>query len=185
MNENTWLNGWMKDDYVKMKQEHFNIIDNHINKPIKNILDIGCGMAFESRYFYKKYNSQLFLIDGDYKNNQDYQYRHNRYEDKANLKYYSNLKDLDNFFQKENISNYKLIDCEKIDISEGIYFELICSYLSCGFHYSLETYKDLIKKHSNKDTILIFTLRKNKNHNCNIKKVLHETEKYISAEISF
>lgn len=185
MDDTTWISGWLNSDYGSMKEQHFKLIDSFINKPINKILDIGCGLAFESRFFHKKYNSQLFLIDGDYKNNNTSQHRHSSYENEANLKYYCNLSDLDNFFKTDNISGYQLIDCENINIPNDVHFDLICSYLSCGFHYSLDAYRDLIQKHSTQETFLIFTLRKNKNHNCNIEKVLHETGKYITAKISF
>lgn len=184
MEEKIWLNGWLEKDYQDMKQRHFEIIDNYINRPLKNILDIGCGLAFESRNFYKKYNSELYLIDGDFNDNQRFQNRYSSWGDQADIKYYSKLKDLDSFFKADGVKKYKLIDCQKIDIPNEIKFDLICSYLSCGFHYPLESYKELIKKHSNENSCIIFTLRKNKDHKCEIKKIINETDKYITASIS-
>ena len=38
-------------------------------------------------------------------------------------------------------------------------FDLIFSFKSCGAHYPMSTYTDFIRKHSNKNTRLIFDLR--------------------------
>lgn len=185
MNQLAWINGWQKNDYVEMKQHHFTVIDNYINRPIERILDIGCGLAFESRQFYKKYNTELYLIDGDYDDNKESQIRFSSWSSETNLKYYSKFDDLNSFFSNDGIKNYKLINCEDIQLSKAVKFDLICSYLSCGFHYPLETYKELILSHSTENTLLIFTLRKKQAHNCKIVKVLHEADKYITAHISF
>lgn len=37
---------------------------------------------------------------------------------------------------------------------------MIYSGKSCGFHYPLSTYKDLLYRHSDENTLLIFDLRK-------------------------
>jgi hypothetical protein len=47
-------------------------------------------------------------------------------------------------------------------LSEDLKFDLITSYLSCGYHYPLSTYKELILKHSHKDTKLVFDIRNRK-----------------------
>ena len=59
----------------------------------------------------------------------------------------------------QNISNYVFVDANNINIPENKKFDYICSYSSCGIHYPLETYKELILKHSHKNTVCIFGLR--------------------------
>ena len=55
-------------------------------------------------------------------------------------------------FQKETL--------DFLNIPENKKFDYIFSYSSCGVHYPLETYKELILKHSHKNTVCIFDLRK-------------------------
>jgi acyl-CoA synthetase (AMP-forming)/AMP-acid ligase II len=71
-------------------------------------------------------------------------------------------------------------DCNNIDIPENIKFDLITSYLSCGYHYPISTYKELILKHSHKDTKLVFDLR-NRKENFGVDEgieIVHEFHRY-------
>ena len=45
-------------------------------------------------------------------------------------------------------------------INEDIKFDLIYSFESCGFHYPITTYKDFLKRHIDKSTVLIFDVRR-------------------------
>jgi len=65
-----WLHFWKtSSDYKLEKLNSFNIVNHYLKNPPTSILDIGCGLAFESRMFNKKYGSQLWLLDGDVKDN--------------------------------------------------------------------------------------------------------------------
>ena len=164
-NEENFIDKWNSDGYIQRKIKNFEYIDQHFNIPFKNILDIGCGKAYESREFNKKYKSNLWLIEGNSTNNTDLATASKgKYHSSADefLYYFpidSVKKELDNL----NTQNYTLLDCSnKIELSEDLKFDLITSYLSCGYHYPLSTYKDLILKHSHKDTKLVFDIRNRK-----------------------
>lgn len=155
-----WLKGWLSDKHIKWRTQCWSIIDNYLDKPPQSILDIGCGTAVESRLFYKKYNSELWLLDGNNKNNNDQQTKTVGYNnDVKKMAYYTNHEDLKKIFDGDKIKNYNLVDADNITIPEDKKFDLICSYSSCGIHYPLQTYKSLILKHSHDHTVLIFDLR--------------------------
>lgn len=157
-----WINEeWYSNEYQKIKFENFNILDQYLKISPKNILDIGCGLAWESRLFNQKYGSELWLLDGDISENQkkengiDTSYN----QSADNFLFYNSLSKLDLELKKLDTKNYHLIDCNNITIPENVKFDLICSWLSCGFHYPLSTYKELILKHSHKKTRVIVDIR--------------------------
>ena len=56
---NSWIDDvWNTNDYQTKKKNNFKIIDEYLEKAPLNILDIGCGLAWESRLFQQKYNSK-------------------------------------------------------------------------------------------------------------------------------
>lgn len=157
-----WARKWLKDEYVTKKRENFEKLDAYLNNPIKNILDIGCGFAYESRFFQKKYNCQLFLIDGDVKRNlnkSNLASFGNWNEDVDNLKFYHSLDFLDQQLKDLGTENYTLMDCNDIKIPKDMKFDLITSWLSCGHHYPVNVYRDLMLKHSHENTRIILDVR--------------------------
>lgn len=192
----SWSHLWESDEYIKHKYKMFELLDNHLEKKPTTILDIGCGFAHESRFFAKKYGSKLWLIEGN-KSTQTGADRYGSFGDPSNLEYYHNLSQLEEFLGREGIDGkYTVVNAEDPQLPD-MKFDLICSWLSCGFHYPLDTYKDLILKHSGPETKLIFDLRKasylpefddratSDIHGVNIKKVLFDDIKHIKAEIEF
>lgn len=191
-----WIDDvWFTELYQQLKKENFEITNSYLKIPPKRILDIGCGLAWESRYFNQAHNSELWLIDGDIKNNDTklpsaatgaY------HQDPNDFLYYYSLQKLDQELQKLGTKNYHLVDCNDIRIDENIKFDLITSWVSCGFHYPSSTYRDLILKHSHADTKIIFDIRiKRKQSNpilepgVEIVHRLNERSKYVTAEIKF
>ena len=192
----TWLSGeWSTPEYQAAKKLNFDLLDAELVNPPTSILDIGCGLAWASRYFYHKYGSELWLLDGDTKDNKDKIYgTDGSYHPTADdFLFYHPLSKLDDEFKRVNIQHYHLIDCNNINIPSDVKFDLITSWLSCGFHYPVSTYKDLILQHSHKDTRIFLDIRlhlKTKEifHNDNsieILKILNRHRKYIAAEIRF
>ena len=75
---------------------------------------------------------------------------------------YHSFEKLRSELDKLETKNYRLIDCNNIEIQEDIKFDLITSWLSCGFHYPISTYKNLIKKHSHDNTVVAMDVRHQK-----------------------
>ena len=163
--EEYYIDKWSSDGYIQRKIKNFEYIDQHFNTPFKNILDIGCGKAYESREFNKKYKSNLWLIEGNSNNNTEMTTSSKgKYHSSADeFLYYFPIDLVKKELDKLDTQNYTLLDCSaKIELPEDLKFDLITSYLSCGYHYPLSTYKDLILKHSHKDTKLVFDIRNRK-----------------------
>lgn len=187
-----WLEQeWSTPEYMNYKQENFLAVDSYLNFAPASILDIGCGLAWESRMFNEKYGSELWLLDGDKSNNEvtinsiDCGWRNNS----KDFLYYNSLEILDQELKKRNTKNYHLIDCNNITIPEDMKFDVITSWLSCGYHYPISTYRDFIKKHSHENTRLIFDIRiALKTHEPYIEEcfeIIHEIQKEKRQRLKF
>jgi SAM-dependent methyltransferase len=161
--QKNWMKLWNSDNYKRKKIAGFEALDQYLTTPPKRILDIGCGLAWESRQFNSKYNSELWLMDGDVSTNSTKdpnKANHGKWhQDSKDLLFYHSIDFLDSKFKEANITNYHLVDVNNIVIPEDVKFDLITSWLSCGFHYPASTYRELILKHSHKNTVVVMDLR--------------------------
>lgn len=154
---NKWLEKWTKKDHKKYKENTFEILNNYLNIAPKNILDIGCGLAYESELFQKSYNSNLFLLDGDFEETKS-NTRDIGYNTVESFKFYNSVQTLKESYNKRKM-RYTFINANSIVLSEDIKFDLVYSILSCGFHYPLDTYVELIKKHTTPSSRIILDIR--------------------------
>jgi hypothetical protein len=160
-----WLNDvWLTEETKQVKRENFTALDNYLIIKPRTILEIGCGLAWESRFFNEKYGSELWLLDGDANEGNKNKSRKssdiNYHQSTDDFLFYTNLDKLKETLDQLGTQNYSLIDCNNINIPNDLKFDLIMSWASCGLHYPVATYKDLIKKHSHNDTIVSMDLRK-------------------------
>lgn len=168
MTDKIWLNGiWQSDAYETAKQISFNLLDSFITSPPKNILDIGCGLAFESELFQKKYNSNLFLLDGDFEESKNAT-RDRKYGPAESMAFYTKIVNLTNSFNERKL-RYTFIDANNINIPNDLKFDLIYSNVSCGYHYPLNTYSALLRKHTTLNSIMIFDI-----HSAYLKEQIEE-----------
>jgi SAM-dependent methyltransferase len=152
-----WLKDvWQGDDYKKSKQISFSLLDSFLTTAPKNILDIGCGLAFESEMFQKKYNSNLYLLDGDFQTTIDIQ-RDRKYDSVKPLAFYSKINDLKDSFDARKLK-YTFIDANNINLPDGLIFDFVYSNVSCGYHYPLSTYIELLKSHTDEHSIMVFDI---------------------------
>ena len=190
-----WFKLWFGSGYQHYKREGFEHLDQYLNQPPLRILDIGCGMAWESQLFNKKYNSELWLLDGDVDSNTvkdpgiaNCGKWHNNPE---TMLFYHPLEIIDSELKKCGVSNYHMVDVNNINISEDTKFDLITSWLSCGFHYPVSTYRDLILKHSHADTVIAMDLRLTKqktpvtDNSFEIVNIVYNGRKHVNAHIKF
>jgi SAM-dependent methyltransferase len=182
-----WITLWDSKSYQELKIKNFNNVDTLLNTPPKRILDIGCGYAFESEMFQKKYQTELYLLDSSIDNTIDLQ-RQTNYGPAEGFSFYNTINKLRQCYDQRNM-NYKFIDTNNIDLDKSIKFDVIYSFLSCGFHYPANTYKQLITSHSTSNSIIILDLRKKhlteQLKDIKIVKVVYESEKHITAQIQF
>ena len=57
-----WAVKWTKDRYIAKHRASFEIVDAYLNQPVGRLLDIGCGFAWQSRWFNEKYGTELWLV---------------------------------------------------------------------------------------------------------------------------
>ena len=157
-----WAVKWCKPVYIDKRRANFETVDAYLDQPIGRLLDIGCGFAWESRWFNEKYGTELWLLDGDASTNaskpESASYG-NWNTDPSELKFYHTFDFLDAKLQELGTKNYHLIDANNTNIPSDVKFDVITSWLSCGHHYPVRTYIDLIKRHSHADTRIILDIR--------------------------
>lgn len=191
-----WLETeWASEEYQKIKYQNFELLSNALHTPPINLLDIGCGLAWESRLINKKYDTTLWLLDGDSSTNDNKPVGSkdiNYHTTADSFLFYHSLALLDNKFKEFGLTNYKLMDTNNIQIPDTIKFDIIVSWLSCGFHYPVSTYKDLIQKHSTEQTRIFVDIRTALKtgepiieDGVEIIKIISRRRKVINAEIKF
>jgi len=193
----TWLSGeWSTPEYQAAKKLNFDLLDAELVNPPTSILDIGCGLAWESRMFNDKYGTELWLLDGDTASNADKPKSAsevNYHVDSAEFLFYHPMSWLKEQLDAKGTNNYNLIDVNNISIPKDKKFDVITSWLSCGFHYPASTYKDLILQHSHENTRIFLDIRvdlKTKeifynDNSIKVLTILSKHRKHISAEIRF
>ncbi len=184
-----WSSIWANNDrFFAGRLEKFNILDQHLESPPATILDIGCGLAVESELFQKKYGCDLYLLDGDSNKNSSNQVRDIDYGDANSMQFYLTREYLEQQWQARGM-RYQFVDASNPVLDPNLKFDLIYSSKSCGFHYPLSTYKDLIAHHSHANTVIIIDLRKpylvHENAWFTIEQRIIEWNKGITAQVSF
>lgn len=182
------IESWETEEYQSLKKETYNLVSNYLKSPPNSLLDIGCGLAWESRMFNENFGTELWLLDGNQNrdNTSDDRVFRNYHDSAETFNFYQPLEKLKFELDKRNTKNYHLVDANSIDIPDHLKFDLITSYLSCGFHYPVSTYRDLILKHSDSNTRIIMTLRKSKfesDKSITVISTIKEAKKHILAEI--
>jgi hypothetical protein len=157
-----WAVKWTKSRYIDKHRASFEIVDAYLNQPIGRLLDIGCGFAWQSRWFNEKYGTELWLLDGDAGANaaksESASYG-NWNTTSSELKFYHTFEFLDSKLQELGTKNYHLVDANNINIPNDVKFDVITSWLSCGHHYPVKTYIELMKRHSHENTRIILDIR--------------------------
>lgn len=157
-----WARKWTTDRYIAKRRANFDAVDAYLNQPVKTLLDIGCGFAWESRWFNQKYGTELWLLDGDSSVNAtkpDSASYGNWNADPSALKFYHSFEFLNSKLQELGTKNYHLVDANNINIPKDVKFDLITSWLSCGHHYPVSIYIDLMRQHSHQNTRIILDIR--------------------------
>jgi len=157
-----WDRKWSHERYVTKRRASFDIVDAYLNQPVGRLLDIGCGFAYDSRWFNEKYGTELWLLDGDAGANaaksESASYG-NWNTTSSELKFYHTFEFLDSKLQELGTKNYHLVDANNINIPDDVKFDVITSWLSCGHHYPVKTYIELMKRHSHAGTRIILDIR--------------------------
>jgi SAM-dependent methyltransferase len=146
-----------------MMLKDYNMIKEHLPSKVDNILDIGCGLGLIDIALYHHYdkNANLYLLDKTNSITKDTSVRGFNKE----YIFYNSMdatKDTlsSNGVNENNILLYEANDISVDELNKNS-FDLILSLLSCGWHYSIETYVDLIKNTLSDNGMLILDIRHN------------------------
>ena len=150
---------WLGETYINATEDIFTQVDAYLGKGPKRILDIGCGFANVSKQFQEKYGSELWLLDGDMATNPETSKRVNKFGSIDDFQFYATVSELKAQWDRQGM-RYTFVDANNINIPQDIKFDLVYSWISCGFHYPVSVYKDLVMKHTTEDSVVIMDFRR-------------------------
>lgn len=162
-NSLNYINHWNKSHYVKAKTRLFEVIDAYVGRAPQRILDIGCGFAQTSQMFQEKYATELWLLEGDKSSTADAT-RFGKWGQVNTFGWYLPIDTLKETWDARGMK-YTHVDGSRPKIQNDIKFDLVYSWLSCGFHYPVDTYRDFVKQHTTDDSMIIMDIRGVKNVN--------------------
>ena len=123
----------------------------------KSVADIGCGYAIFDLFLWQDFQSRLVLIDLE-----TTQKRHFGFKETGAA--YSSLDTAKQFLSANGVpdSQIHLRNPKDADLNEDPKVDLAVSFISCGFHYPVETYLEYFKTNVSADggVILDFRARK-------------------------
>ena len=153
----------INDALTTMMVTDYNMIKDVLPTQVESVLDIGCGLGLIDLALYNHYNGsvRLDLLDKTNTISKDTSVRGFNKE----YVFYNSMdatKDTltSNGVAEDSLNLYEVGE-DSIKAIESKQFDVIMSLLSCGWHYSIETYVELIKKTLKADGILILDIRHN------------------------
>lgn len=180
--------------HIKRITDQVDLVQNHLPGPFNTVLDIGCGIAEQAREIQARFGSELWLVEGNRPNNANKSptAAKSKWQDDANeFLYYWDLASLRTRLENLGTKNFHLVDCDAIDIPDTVKFDLICSWKSCGYHYNINTYRDLILKHSHDNTKIVMDIRNSKRGKRLpddwriVKELYRHGSKYVTCVIEY
>jgi SAM-dependent methyltransferase len=182
---------WSKPQYIEGKRQLFERMDAYIGRPPRRILDIGCGFAKTSELFQKKYGCELYLLESDMSNSPGK--RIGKWGTADSFQWYLPIERLKEAWDSQGMT-YTHVDGATLDVPADVKFDVIYSWLSCGFHYPVSTYRDFIKRHTTEDSVIIMDFRGNltsqqqadqNNDQYKVVKVVESSDKKRTLHIKF
>ena len=140
--------------FQKNLEEDFDMIAPHLPANVKNILDIGCGIGGIDLYLWRYYRCGLSLMD---KNEVE---KEIKYGYRSETSAYNKL-DLTREFLKMNGVDGEVYAYEAhTGWKFPCRFDVILSLISCGFHYPVDTYLNMISDYLHPWGVVILDVRK-------------------------
>jgi SAM-dependent methyltransferase len=152
---------------TQMVTKDYSMIEKFLPESANNTLDIGCGIGLINLPIYEKYNrANIHLLDKTELDatkisgfNETYKFYNSMDAARNTL--------IANGVEKDHIHLHEATDYSSL---YNVSFDLIYSFLSCGWHYPVKTYIDLMTKTLVPGGILILDIR----HNTNQLQVLEQ-----------
>ena len=147
---------------TNMMLKDYDMIKDFLPEKINSVLDIGCGIGLIDIALYKHYNNsiKLHLLD-----------KSNRIDENTSIRgfnknyvFYNSMDATRETLLNNGISNNDIFTYE-VDINSELLsnqkYDIIISLLSCGWHYSIETYIELLNNNLETNGIIILDIRHN------------------------
>jgi hypothetical protein len=163
------------------------IVANDFSKSeFVNILDVGCGIAGYHKSYLKLKTCPkvvLYLMDSS-----DFNFKALRYGHGESDRYYNSLSIAKSFLTQNSDSKNDIIKIEiKKDFPEQLpkNIDIIVSFISWGFHYSLELYWNILFDKMNSNSIMILDVRKESESSFFLSKQSNILSETISSNGKF
>lgn len=163
----------IKSSISKMVMKDFDMIKQFLPYSAMNILDIGCGLGLINLALNDLYNDCNFhLLDKTQELSSE---KISGFNEKYT--FYNSLPASKDILSKNGIDDHRIniyeVEDENIELLKSNKYDVILSFLSCGWHYSVDVYKDLILSSLSDDGIVILDIRHNTNE-------LEKTKQFLS-----
>lgn len=146
---------------TKMIQKDYLMVNDYLPTKCGSILDIGCGLALSDVALYNHYKNNynkkpnIFLLDK------------NEFDTTKISGFNKEYKGYNSMDAAHDILTTNGVDSDKINLYETDNFDelydkkydIISSFLSCGWHYDVSTYMDLFDKTLSDTGVLILDIR--------------------------
>jgi len=143
---------------TSMVQKDFDMIKEFLPKTCDKILDIGCGLALIDTFLYNYYKSpDVYLLDKTELNTDKISGFNKKY------KCYNSMQAAKETLTNSGVDENKIYLYETTNYEE-LYnnkFDIVSSFLSCGWHFHVSTYIDLMDKVLTPNGVLILDIRHN------------------------
>lgn len=149
---------WLSEAYLAGREHVYRQASAYLGRSPKRILDIGAGYARVSELFQINHSSELWLLDGDFNTTSD-RTRKGKYGSVEDFKYYRTQQDLEQHWTSQGM-RYTFVNGNDPQIDPDVKFDLVTSWLSCGYHYPISVYADLIRKHTDENSVVIMDFRR-------------------------
>lgn len=148
---------------TSMMLKDYDMIKEFLPENVSKTLDIGCGVGLIDIALYHHYNRniKLYLLDktNDIDENTSIRGFNKEYV------FYNSMNSTIDTLTSNGVDLFDIFEYEvsedNINILKTEKYDVIISLLSCGWHYSIETYIDLIKNTLSPDGVLILDIRHN------------------------
>lgn len=176
LDDESYINDIIYSINVMVKKD-FNLIKNYLPNKCDSILDIGCGLGLSNIPIYKKYKCKVNLLDKtemkDKSERNDFSYSNNKGHGFNKEYYFYNSMDASKKTLEDNGIKTNDIILYEVGNHHDLFdmkFDIISSLLSCGWHYPIETYLDLMKKTLSPSGIIIIDIRHSNMEQLNLMK---------------
>ena len=124
------------------------------DRPVRRLVDIGCGHGLADLVFWRKYRCHIHLVDIERTDD-----KHHAYHSKGAG--YASLKAARKFLMDNGVpaSDIKTTNPRRDELVDGD-VDLIVSMISAGFHYPISTYTDFAIRALRGGGALVFDARK-------------------------